>query len=162
MHPAAHRVRDNVRDLLPSAIPTLAEIFKKDGYDTAGFAGSMVLSHQTGIARGFDYYDDFFSRGDVHAEDLGGIERKAEEVVQSFEYWIDNRQSQSPFFAFIHFYDPHSPYNPPPGYSTSNKLEDSYAGEIKYVDFALGKLFEQIETEKCLEQRYCLDHLRSR
>ena len=147
MYPAAHRVRDNVRDILPSAIPTLAEIFKKNGYDTAGFAGSMVLSHQTGIARGFDYYDDFFSRGDVHAEDLGGIERKAEEVVQSFEYWIDNRQSQSPFFAFIHFYDPHSPYNPPPGYSTSNKLEDSYAGEIKYVDFALGKLFGKLKQK---------------
>jgi arylsulfatase A-like enzyme/Flp pilus assembly protein TadD len=147
MYPAAHRVRDNVRDVLPSAIPTLAEIFKKNGYQTAGFAGSMVLSQQTGIARGFDYYDDFFSRGDVHAEDLGGIERKAGVVVQSFEYWLDHRQSQNPFFAFIHFYDPHSPYTPPAGYSVTNKLEDLYAGEIKYVDFVLGKLFETLKKK---------------
>ncbi|HSE42685.1 MAG TPA: sulfatase-like hydrolase/transferase [Acidobacteriota bacterium] len=141
VYPAAHRIRDNVRDTLPSGITTLAEMFKKNGYQTAGFAGSMVLSQQTGIARGFDYFDDFFSRGDVHAEDLGGIERKAEEVVQSFEYWMEHRSSQSPFFAFIHFYDPHSPYTPPSGYSASNRLEDLYSGEIKYADFALGKLF---------------------
>jgi arylsulfatase A-like enzyme len=147
VYPAAHRVRDNVRDLLPSQLPTLAEVFKKNGYDTAGFAGSMVLSQQTGIARGFNYYDDFFSRGDVHAEDLGGIERKAEEVVQSFEYWVNNRQSQSPFFAFLHFYDPHSPYTPPSGYAASNKLEDLYAGEIKYVDFAIGKLFSVLKNK---------------
>ena len=145
MYPAAHRVRDNVRDTLPSAIPTLAETFKKNGYQTAGFAGSMVLSEQTGIARGFDYYDDFFSRGDVHAEDLGGIERKAEDVVQSFEYWLQHRKSQTPFFAFMHFYDPHSPYNPPVGYSHSNRIVDLYSGEIKYVDFALGKLFATLK-----------------
>ncbi len=145
MYPAAHRVRDNVRDTLPSAIPTLAETFKKNGYQTAGFAGSMVLSQQTGIARGFDYYDDFFSRGDVHAEDLGGIERKAEDVAQSFEYWLQHRNSQAPFFAFVHFYDPHSPYTPPVGYSASSTIENLYSGEIKYVDFAIGKLFATLK-----------------
>ncbi|MCI0416951.1 sulfatase-like hydrolase/transferase [bacterium] len=147
IYPAAHRVRDNVRDALPASIPTLAEVFKKNGYQTSGFAGSMVLSHQTGLSRGFDYYDDFFSRSDVHAEDLGGIERRAGEVLQSFEYWLDHRQSSAPFFAFIHFYDPHSPYNPPPGYAASRKREDLYAGEIKYVDFVLGKLFSLLKNK---------------
>jgi arylsulfatase A-like enzyme/Flp pilus assembly protein TadD len=147
VYPAAHQVRDNVRDVLPANIPTLAEDFKQSGYQTAGFAGSMVLSQQTGLARGFDFYDDFFSRGDVHAEDLGGIERRAEEVFQSFQYWMDHRNSNSPFFAFLHFYDPHSPYAPPHGYAASQKQEDLYAGEIKYVDFVLGELFTFLKNK---------------
>lgn len=141
VYPAAHQVRDNVRDVLPANIPTLAEDFKQNGYQTAGFIGSMVLSEETHLSRGFDFYDDFFSRGDVHAEDLGGIERRAEDVFQSFQYWMEHRNSKSPFFAFLHFYDPHSPYAPPHGYAASEKQEDLYAGEIKYVDFVLGKLF---------------------
>lgn len=147
VYPVAHHVRDNVRDILPAGIRTLAEVFKQNGYQTAGFAGSMVLSNQTGLARGFDFFDDFFSRGDVHAEDLGGIERRAGEVLQSFQYWLDHRNSQSPFFAFVHFYDPHSPYNPPPGYAASQKQEDLYAGEIKYVDSVLGDLINLLKTK---------------
>ena len=147
VYPVAHRVRDNVRDILPAGIPTIAEVFKQNGYQTAGFAGSMVLSNQTGLGRGFDFYDDFFSRGDVHAEDLGGIERRAGEVVQSFEYWLNHRNSTAPFFAFVHFYDPHSPYDPPPGYASSQKQEDLYAGEIKYVDSVLGKLFTLLKDK---------------
>jgi arylsulfatase A-like enzyme/Flp pilus assembly protein TadD len=147
VYPTAHQVRDNVRDVLPANIPTLAEDFKQNGYQTAGFVGSMVLSEQTGLSRGFDSYDDFFSRGDVHAEDLGGIERRAEEVFQSFQYWMEHRNSTSPFFAFLHFYDPHSPYDPPHEYATSQKQEDLYAGEIKYVDFVLGELFTFLKNK---------------
>jgi arylsulfatase A-like enzyme/Flp pilus assembly protein TadD len=147
VYPVAHHVRDNVRDILPKGITTLAEVFKQNGYQTAGFSGSMVLSNQTGLSRGFDFFDDFFSRGDVHAEDLGGIERRAGEVLQSFEYWLNQRNSQAPFFAFVHFYDPHSPYDPPPGYATSQKQEDLYGGEIKYVDFVLGQLINLLKSK---------------
>jgi arylsulfatase A-like enzyme len=141
MYPAAHRVRDNVRDVLPAQIPTIAQILESNGYDTAGFAGSMVLSRQTGIGRGFQFYDDFFSRADVHAEDLGGIERKADEVFRSFESWFNRKNSSNPFFAFIHFYDPHSPYQPPAGFSSSMDQKELYSGEIRYVDSVLGSLF---------------------
>ncbi len=142
LHPVAHGVRDNVKDILRKEIPTLAEIFHKHGYNTAGFIGSMVLNRTTGLARGFEYYDDFLSRSDVRGEDLGAIERRAQEVFYSFENWIEKRTEQKPFFAFLHFYDPHDPYDPPaPFFPKGGTNQERYKGEIRYVDDVLGKLF---------------------
>jgi arylsulfatase A-like enzyme len=142
LYPATHGVRDNVHDALPKSIHTLAEDFKAGGYQTAGFIGSMVLSRQTGLSRGFDYYDDFFSRADVKSEDLGAIERRAGEVVDSFEHWFDKRNTAQNYFVFLHFYDPHSPYDPPAAFRpATNDMKELYKGEIRYVDSVLGKLF---------------------
>jgi arylsulfatase A-like enzyme/lipopolysaccharide biosynthesis regulator YciM len=141
-YPATHHVRDNVHDILPANIPTLAELYQKAGYQTAGFVGSMVLSRSTGLGRGFSYYDDLFSRADVHGEDLGAVERPAEDVFASFENWFAKRNSDAKFFAFVHFYDPHSPYTPPGKFaSPTNDVKEQYKGEIRYVDSVLGRLF---------------------
>ena len=148
LYPVAHGVKDNVHDVLPKSIPTLAEKFKQAGYQTGGFIGSMVLAKQTGLARGFDYYDDYFSRADVRAEDLGGIERRADEVLGSFQNWFNKRNPQQNYFAFLHFYDPHSPYDPPAEFRPSgNDMKDLYKGEIRYVDSVLGKLFSYLKQQ---------------
>jgi|GEM_PF-1527577 len=147
-YPASHHVRDNVRDTLPANIPTLAEDFQKAGYQTAGFVGSMVLARNTGLGRGFDYFDDSFSRADVHAEDLGAIERPAEDVFASFKNWFDKRNRDSKFFAFVHFYDPHSPYNPPGKFASPTRdTREQYKGEIRYVDSVLGDLFTMLRND---------------
>jgi arylsulfatase A-like enzyme/Tfp pilus assembly protein PilF len=147
-YPIAHKVRDNLHDILPKNIPTLAELFKKEGYETAGFIGSMVLSRQTGLGKGFDYYDDYFSMADTHGEDLGGIERRADDVFASFQNWVDKRPGTGPFFTFVHFYDPHTPYEPPPQFSPAKKeLTELYKGEIRYVDSVLGKLFAYLQNK---------------
>ncbi|MCI0415970.1 sulfatase-like hydrolase/transferase [bacterium] len=143
LHPVAHGVRDNVEDVLRKEIPTIAETFLKHGYNTAGFVGSMVLNRTTGLARGFEYYDDFLSRADVRGEDLGAIERRAQEVFYSFQNWQGKRTEQKPFFAFLHFYDPHDPYDPPSTFSPKeDTAQERYKGEIRYVDYVLGELFE--------------------
>ena len=141
LYPVAHGVKDNVHDRLPNSISTLAEMFKRAQYQTAGFVGSLVLGHETGLGRGFDFYDDLFSRADVRSGDLGGVERRARDVLASFEYWYENKRLPSQAFMFVHFYDPHSPYEPPPGYARSNSQPDLYRGEIRYVDDVLGQLF---------------------
>ncbi len=147
-YPSSHGVRDNVRDVLPESMPTLAGLFRNAGYQTAGFAGSMVLSRQTGLGRGFDHYDDTFSRADVHGEDLGAIERPAEDVLASFQDWFSKRNRAQNFFAFLHFYDPHSPYAPPAAFdSGSGDMKELYRGEIRYVDSVLGELFATLKNE---------------
>ena len=147
-YPSAHGVRDNVRDILPAKIPTLAEDFQKAGYLTAGFVGSMVLSRTTGLGRGFSYYDDSFSRTDVHGEDLGGVERPAEDVLASFKNWFEKRDRNSEFFAFVHFYDPHSPYHPPGKFASATRdPKELYKGEIRYVDSVIGDLFSLLKND---------------
>ncbi len=143
LYPLSHGMKDNVEDTLPKDIPTIAEIFQKNGYSTAGFVGSMALRRETGLDRGFEYYDDFLSRSDVRGEDLGAIERRAQDVVSSFQNWFEKRNQQDPFFAFVHFYDPHDPYQPPAKfYPAIQSAQEFYKGEIKYVDFVLGNLFD--------------------
>jgi arylsulfatase A-like enzyme/Flp pilus assembly protein TadD len=142
LYPVAHGVKDNVHDVLPENIETIAEVFQKQNFKTAGFIGSMVLSRVTGLGKGFQYYDDMMSRADIHDEDLGGIERRAEEVLWSFQNWFEKHGKDDRFFAFIHFYDPHSPYQPPVSFKPkSDDMKELYKGEIRYVDFALGELF---------------------
>jgi arylsulfatase A-like enzyme/lipopolysaccharide biosynthesis regulator YciM len=145
LYPISHGMKDNVEDILPNNIPTIAEIFKKNGYSTAGFIGSMALRRETGLDRGFEYYDDFLSRADVRGEDLGAIERRAQDVVFSFQNWFDKRDKQKPFFSFVHFYDPHDPYEPPTQFYPAIKTaQEFYKGEIRYVDSVIGNLFDTL------------------
>src|SRR5882724_3730188 len=58
LYPAEHGVRSNGRGRLDDSIPTLAEILKRQGYDTAAFVASFVLDARFGLARGFKTYDD--------------------------------------------------------------------------------------------------------
>lgn len=147
VYPVAHTVRDNVHGFLPDKILTLAEIFRNKNYQTAGFTGAMILSRRTGIAQGFDYYDDYYSRIDVQAENVTRIERRAEDVFSSFQYWFSKRDRGKQFFAFLHFYDPHAPYDPPSEFRTAGNTNELYKGEIRYVDFVLGKLFAYLREQ---------------
>ena len=147
LYPVGHGVKDNVHDRIPDSVATLAEMFHRGGYQTAGFLGSMVLGRKTGLDRGFEFYDDFFSRADVRASDLGGVERRAKDVLASFEHWYDNKRSNGNSFMFLHFYDPHSPYDPPSGYAASNSENDLYRGEIRYVDDTIGELMDYLKKK---------------
>lgn len=143
LYPIGHGVKDNVHGVLSEKIETVAEIFQKQNYETAAFLGSMVLSRSTGLNKGFEYYDDLMSRADIREEDLGGIERRAEEVADSFENWFEKRGNEKHFFVFLHFYDPHAPFEPPGAFAPSVKdMKGFYKGEIRYVDFVMGKLFD--------------------
>src|SRR5438045_2639399 len=86
---------------------------------------------------------------DTHAdEDLGGVERPADDVFSSFQQWFEKRDPQKRFFTFVHFYDPHSPYNPPPQFIPSVREPKAlYRGEIRYVDSVLGKLFTYLRNK---------------
>jgi arylsulfatase A-like enzyme/Flp pilus assembly protein TadD len=148
-YPVSHGVIDNVRGLLPARLPTLAECFQKQGFETAGFVGSMVISHATEINRGFEYYDDQFSNPQVIGSSIDKVERRAEEVFLSFKQWFERRNTKKNFFAFLHFYDAHSPYEPPaPFLPEENTPKERYLGEIRYVDAILARLFNYLEKQK--------------
>jgi len=138
-------VHDNGTFRLAQSQSTIATALKGAGYDTGAFVGAFVLDARFGLNHGFDVYDD---RMEGTSANLEVVQRPAEQVLASAERWITMQhpapgtQHPAPFFAWIHLYDPHAPYDPPPPYDT--RFKDPYDGEIAYADASLGKLFQYL------------------
>ena len=143
-YPQFHTVTDFGHPL-PALLPFVPEILHKSGYRTAAFIGSLILDPKANMAPGFDRGFDFFDAGfhpkrGPNESRYDSIERRAGDVVAHAIRWIDtNKNRQSPFFIWIHLYDPHAPYDPPAPFD--QRFSDPYDGEIAYADSALGKLF---------------------
>ena len=102
-----HRINSQFNAMpLDPRLFTLAEILDSAGYDTAGFPGTSLLSSDYGFQQGFDFFDDTFDR----TEYATNYWKPGEIITESLIRWIDNRKSRKPFFAWIHYFDPHDPY----------------------------------------------------
>ena len=150
-YPFATGIEDNGEEL-PAHAVTLATALKARGYRTAAFVASFILDRRFGLNQGFDVYDSPFDLYRHPGIDPGDIKRPASEVESSAARWIGENKSE-PFFVFLHFYDLHTPYNPPPAYRRRYP-HSGYDGEIAYVDDALGR-FEEFLHQQGLFQR-CL------
>lgn len=152
-YPMKHLVQENIATRLADEALTLAEVLKSQGYETAGFIGSLVLESGTGIEQGFDIYDDVFVRENRIVEDRSGIQKDAGTVKRSFLRWLDQRKTSSPFFSFIHFYDPHTPYDPPAPFRPNvQEPKALYRGELQYVDSIIGELMEELTRRNLLDR----------
>jgi arylsulfatase A-like enzyme/Tfp pilus assembly protein PilF len=147
-YPPVHGVRDNGTYRLPDEQLTLAEILDGQGYETAAFIGAFVLDHHFGLAQGFDVYDEG-NWGNVNVLEGLAAERSAEAVHDAFSNWLKARAGGRPFFAWVHLYDPHAPYTPPEPFR-KRFADDPYAGEIAYTDAVVGKIIEDLESQKLL------------
>ena len=134
--PSVHGVTDFGIPLSPDHV-TAAELLKKQGYQTAAFIGAVILDSNTlapGLDRGFDFYDNFPAKTETK-ERWGRVERRGMEVVEHAEAWFDKHRT-GPHFVWVHMYDPHDPYEPPPPFAEKYK-DHLYDGEIAYADSAL-------------------------
>ncbi len=140
LYPTRHGVRDNSTFVLGDEITTLAEILKAEGYSTAAFVSAFVLDSRFGLDQGFDLYND-----DVKGkEDLWTFEipqRPGKEITEAAVKWLT--EVKEPFFCFLHYYDPHTPYEPPPPFD-SIYTASPYDGEIAYADYEFGKVLDEI------------------
>ena len=134
--PSSHGVTDFAVPLAPTHT-TLATLLKSDGYHTAAFIGAVILDSKTlapGLDRGFDFYDNFPAQPKTKSR-WGRVERRGADVVQHAEAWMGAHPA-GPHFLWVHLYDPHDPYEPPPPYSQTYK-DRLYDGEIAYADSVL-------------------------
>ncbi len=166
---------------LGDEITTLAEAFQAEGRATAGFASSFVLDPRFGFGRGFDRYDARFPRagetvknrrGFWSQHEFDGCDRRAAETNAVALPWL--RDAPEPFFAFVHYFDPHAPSvvsreqleGAPFAYArdearerfakapqprgvdevTLRRLIRSYHAEVLYTDAALGELVAAIDA----------------
>ena len=142
--PPEHGVRDNGGFFLGADQLTLAEILKGRGYRTGGFVAAYVLAGKWGINQGFDTYFDDFDLSGVRAVSLSAIQRPANEVLDKALPWIE-QSKDTPFFAWIHLYDPHVPYRPPEPFATKYKGHP-YNGEIAFADSQIARLISTLQT----------------
>ena len=137
LEPHRHGVRHNGIHRLDDRVTTLAERLSAAGYATGASVGAMVLRAESGIAQGFEFFDDAIEAGGDHAEGS----RRAEDVNRPAMAWLE--ATPEPFFLFVHYYDPHRPYAPPAPYAA--EASSAYAGEIRYADAQLGALLAHLE-----------------
>jgi arylsulfatase A-like enzyme len=146
--PPSHTVRDNGSYRLPGSEITLASALAAAGFATGAFVGSEVLDSRYGLDQGFATYDD-----DVVDGGPSGIlyypERPGEDVVKVASRWLD-AQGEGPVFAWVHLFDPHTPYHPPE--PERSRFASGYDGEIAYVDRVIGALLDHWDARRGLDR----------
>jgi choline-sulfatase len=151
-YPMWNGVRDSAGPPLAGGSVTLAKVLKENHYATAAFTAAFVVDGFFGLNQGFDtYYDNFPPRdASMTAQEETGLQRRADEVLAVALEWL-KKNSHEPFFTWIHFYDPHHPYDPPEPFR-SRYRHNPYDGEIAYVDTAIGKLMDFLEAKGLREK----------
>src|SRR5262249_33548216 len=134
LYPGGHGVHQNAR-YVSSTTPLVAEQLQRAGYHTEAFVSAFVLNRRFGLARGFDLYDD-----DVPA---GRNERNARETTDAVVQDL-RTASPTPRFLWVHYYDPHAPYDPPEPYRT-RYAKNLYLGEVDFMDEQMGRLIDAFD-----------------
>lgn len=145
LYPPEHGCRSNGKQRLPDNIPSLPEIFRNHGYDTAAFIASFVMADRFGLGRGFDLYDDgdLPTVDDVYDDQSVYEYRRANVMTDLAIAWLDRQTaSGKPFFSWVHYYDPHRPYH---------YKENPYDNEVMFMDQHIGRLVAHLRRKGLLE-----------
>ncbi|MES2794273.1 MAG: sulfatase-like hydrolase/transferase, partial [Planctomycetota bacterium] len=143
LYPPENGMHINGRGQLANEIPTLASTLQKQGYDTAAFVGAVVLNAKGGLNQGFQLYDDDMAGG-VHHGHEAHLMRNASLVVDSALKWLKIRESK-PFFAWVHLYDPHAPFEGHAEIFQDRFRDEPYDGDIAFADLHIGRLVQLLK-----------------
>ncbi len=163
LYPATHGMIFATGHLSPD-IRTLPEIFARNGYATAAITENAMLSAYVGFVRGFDMYREV--KGKTLWETAGEIEQTFGAGLE----WLEKNPNQR-FFLFMHTYQVHVPYEPPPAFDIFKTWEKDgvekpidpttpaavrdrhlYAGEVRYTDSVLDRLFARLDALGLLDE----------
>jgi arylsulfatase A-like enzyme/Tfp pilus assembly protein PilF len=131
---------------IPRGEPMLPQLLRDRGYSTAAVISGRLLRRETGIDRGFDFFDD---GRPVGAHEAGTVpnERDGGESEEIVERWLTSAGS-SRVFLFLHLNEPHKPYAPPERFSQYAP----YDGEIAYADEVVGRLIHYLKTHQLYDR----------
>ena len=112
-----------------------------------------MLDPRFGLAQGFATYDAEIPRGDDIAGELEA-ERRGQVVADRAIKWLEGQAAAEPFFLWVHLYDPHAPYDPPPAW-LERAHGQPYDGEVAYADAQLGRLVDALEGPRTRRPHDC-------
>ncbi len=145
--PLGHGFRNNSGFILAPSVKTVAQDFRAAGYHTAGFVSGFPLDRRFGFDRGFETYDDRLPKGnDLRRTPY--VERFADATTDAVLRWLvtpPEGPQAAPWFLWVHYYDPHAPYEPPAADLAEQYRQSPYDGEIAFVDRQLGRLLQTVE-----------------
>ncbi len=158
LYPPQTGVRNNGIHHVPADVTTLAERLRSQGWRTAAFVSAAVLERRYGLHQGFEVYDDDLSTGRERRPRMVP-DRPAEATVAAARAWLSTLAADDRFFLWVHLYDPHAPYAPPPPYRDRYRSR-LYDGEIAYMDAQIGKLLAdpRLATDRELAVMVIADH----
>ncbi len=148
LHPAELGILDNGRTALPENAQTLATILRDRGYRTGAFVAASVLDADFGLDAGFDVYDDDLPRPPMSVVQVDQ-ERPANVVCDRALVWLEENAA-GPFLCWVHFFDPHGPYEPPEPFRS--QVSDPYDGELAFVDSQVARLAAWIRSRGLVER----------
>jgi arylsulfatase A-like enzyme len=115
-YPHTHGTPRNGFTVNPQNV-TLTELLRETGFYTAAFIASFALDSRFGLSQGFDHYDQVFDRLVPHpSQSEYQDQRSARAVTDAVIRHLDARGVSQNLFLFVHYFDPHTPYAPPPSY----------------------------------------------
>ncbi len=152
-YPSEHKALYNGWKLEDYQPPLLAEVLKREGYQTGAVVSSAVLAGWHGLDRGFDFYQDqnFEHKvtGEKKKEKTTSIDynqRRASEVVKWAEKWLNEIERQQPFFLWLHFYDAHRPYDPDPDFTPRFQLDPEFTKYLEQNHYQMPDKYDQVNT----------------
>jgi arylsulfatase A-like enzyme/Flp pilus assembly protein TadD len=141
-NPPFHGVHANTAGRLADINLTLAEILNEIGWRTSAIVSAFVLDSQFGLDQGFQDYNDQFEK---RMDNESVTQRNGGEVTRHALEWLRNRR-ESPFFLFLHYFDPHHSYSPPQPFA-SRFSSSAYAAEIAYTDHCIGQVVSGLKKQ---------------
>jgi arylsulfatase A-like enzyme len=158
---SVHGALDTDRKLADDRV-TLAERLRAAGYATAGFFSGPTLYPAFGLGQGFDTYVDCTSYPDLSAAsaeapgiEIGGPLQVASmadvtspRIYEAVQSWL-RQNAKRPFFLFIHMWDPHFDFIPPPPYD--RKFDPDYDGPVTGRNFIFDDSINAQMPERDLE-----------
>ena len=139
-------VRDNVGFTVKPDERLLPGMLRDRGFATGGVVSAYVLRKETGIARGFDFFDGEMPPASPE-EPIGQVQRDGGQSEAIAEHWLDSIGT-SRAFLFLHLYEPHKPYAPPARFSQYAP----YDGEIAYADEIVGRLVKYLKAHQLYDR----------
>jgi arylsulfatase A-like enzyme/Tfp pilus assembly protein PilF len=138
VYPYVHGARRNGTGRLAEANVTLAEALQEAGYRTQATVASFVLNREFGTAQGFEVYRQVVAE---EARDALHAERKGDEVCADALEMLRGLAEER-FFLWVHFYDPHYPYESARVPDTESPA--AYEDEITFMDTQIGRLLHEL------------------
>jgi len=142
LYPYHHGARANSSFRLQEDKRTLAEILLEQGYETAAFVSAFVLDARFGLNQGFVFFDDDLGERDLRRPFVIP-QRGGGETTDRALAWLRERTDRR-FFLWVHYFDPHYPYEPPSPYA--ERYRYPYDGEVAYTDSLVGRLLDELDT----------------